>query len=1010
MHKLIIFLSILLFLTTGCTPNTPTLLKEEIEVEPTINYLETTMDYANEEWFNRYDIYQINRLEANASFYPFQDETSAYKAQKSALDDIDYTISSRIISLNGNWQFLYTPLNERLFPLKGIEANQRYENWDTTNFDTINVPSTIQTIKDENNEFKYEKPIYVNSTYPWLNYEQIQYGWDGLPTAATASNYVMHYKKTIDIPKDYLLDVTHLSFEGVLGAFYVYVNGNFVGYSEDSTCNAKFDISSYIHEGTNTIAVEVMKYSDASYFENQDSIRTYGIYRDVEIITHPNNYLEDVETKQVFNEDGSVTLNTIVQAKDINNIQIALYDKNNQLIGSGSSITIDKPNLWDYDNPYLYHLIIKTTNNDQPMEATMINIGLRNITFDENNVYINNNPIIFKGINRTETGLEGGRYISDEQIIYDLTTMKKLNINAFRTAHYPNAKITYDIADELGLYVIDEANIESHLGEQVLSMPANNPTFNPLLLDRTKNMVERDLNHPSIIIYSLGNESTYQEYPLDDNYGMYNNSRWILSKDPSRLRMYERDNRTQDTRETSMVDIASSQYYSLEQVEDANKKYDIPFVQQEFAHAMGNAVGNLQEYYDLYYQQEGLIGGFIWDMIDQSILTDDYFGYGDDWGQPLNDGDFCGNGILNADRSLQAESYEVKKVFQDIHFTFNDNQLTITNLFHNNDLSNLTFKLTYQIEDNIISQKDFNLTLEPNTSQIIDLDIPQSDEEIIITIKAFNNNEEIAFEQHTINSYNYPKFETNKPSDIKIEYDETINIYYQDKLIKELTFDLYRAPVDNDPQFIEELANLKLDITSIDEQENKTILKGNIKILETPFELILETSDNQLKITSKIFIPSADKIGEIANVGLTMKLNNNVQEYTYYGKGPFENFVDRNSASKLNVYTETIDEYFNTKYLKPQTSNYKSDVRYLTIDDITFNMFQPMNIQVTHYDDIDLTHAKHFNEVTKQDDIIINIDYLTRGLGNASMDVQPLDQYIIKQNKYYTFETLITFN
>ena len=165
-----------------------------------------------------------------------------------------------------------------------------------------------------------------------------------------------------------------------------------------------------------------------------------------------------------------------------------------------------------------------------------------------------------------------------------------------------------------------------------------------------------------------------------------------------------------------------------------------------------------------------------------------------------------------------------------------------------------------------------------------------------------------------------------------------------------------------------------------------------------------------MKITSKIFIPSADKIGEIANVGLTMKLNNNVQEYTYYGKGPFENFVDRNSASKLNVYTETIDEYFNTKYLKPQTSNYKSDVRYLTIDDITFNMFQPMNIQVTHYDDIDLTHAKHFNEVTKQDDIIINIDYLTRGLGNASMDVQPLDQYIIKQNKYYTFETLITFN
>ena len=199
MHKLKNIIYILLLLITGCTPNTPTLIKEENVVEPTINYLETTMEYANEEWFNRYDIYQINRLEANSSFYPFQDEKSAYLAQKSALDDIDYTISSRILSLNGDWQFLYTPLSKRLFNLKGVEANQRYENWDTSNFDTINVPSTIQTIKDENNEFKYEKPIYVNSTYPWLNYEQIQYGWDGLPTAATASNYVMHYKKTIEI-------------------------------------------------------------------------------------------------------------------------------------------------------------------------------------------------------------------------------------------------------------------------------------------------------------------------------------------------------------------------------------------------------------------------------------------------------------------------------------------------------------------------------------------------------------------------------------------------------------------------------------------------------------------------------------------------------------------------------------------------------------------------------------------------------------------------------------------
>lgn len=1009
MHKLSIVIYLLIFLS-GCTPNTPNLLKDTSETEPVIAYKASTMAYANEEWFDRYDIYQINRLEPKASFYPFQDEETAYLAQKSALDDIDHSISSRIISLDGSWQFLYTPLDQRLFPLQGVDHTQRYEDWDTSNFVTIDVPSTIQTIKDEDGNFLFEEPLYVNSTYPWLNYEQIQYGWDGLPTAATASNYVMHYKKTIDIPSDYLLDVTQLSFEGVLGAFYVYVNGSFVGYSEDSTCNAVFDISDLIHEGPNTIAVEVMKYADASYFENQDSIRTYGIYRDVQIITHPKNYLEDIETTQIFNDDGSVTLNTTVNALDPTKIQISLYDHDQKLIGQGSSITIFEPSLWDYDHPYLYHLIVKTTNDDQPTEATMINIGLRNITFDENNVYINGIPIMFKGINRTETSLEGGRYLTNEQIIYDLTTMKQLNINAFRMAHYPNAKITYDLADELGLYVIDEANIESHLGEQVLSMPANNPIFNPLLLDRTKNMVERDLNHPSVIIYSLGNESTYQEYPLDDNYGMYNNSRWILAKDPSRLRMYERDNRTQDSRETSMVDIASSQYYSLEQVKQANKEYDIPFVQQEFAHAMGNAVGNLQEYFDLYYQEEGLVGGFIWDMIDQSILTDDYFGYGDDWGQPLNDGDFCGNGILNADRSWQAESYEVKKVYQDIHFEFTDSSLTITNLFHSRDLSDISFTLSYQIGEQIIKQDTFALTIDPGKSETIDLDIPSTDQELIITIQAFDDQDEIAFEQQIMNEYAYPQFTAGISSDIQITYDDTIDIAYHDVHISDLTFDLYRAPVDNDPLFIPELADLKLDITSYKQQENKLTLKGTIKILEAPFELSFETSGSQLKITSKLFVPGIDKIGEVANIGLTMKLDQIIETLTYYGKGPFENFVDRNTSAKLNVYTETIDEYFNTKYLNPQTSNYKSEVRYLNIGNINFSMLQPMNIQVTRYDDMEITQASHFQELSPKDYVIVNLDLYSRGLGNASLDVEPLDKYIIKQDKYYTFETLITFD
>ena len=1014
--KLLIIISLLL---TSCQKQTPILKNEEIAQDKTVNYIEEpTMEYNYEEWFDRYDVYQINRLETSSSFYHYDNETQALMASISAMDDIDQYSSSHIMSLNGTWKFKYTTLADRLFDLKGVSFKNRYAAWDTSDFDNIEVPSTIQTIKDENGNFKYENPHYTNSTYPWLNYEPIQYGYDGLPTAATVSNHVMHYSKEFKLASDNENNVTLLSFEGVLGAFYVYINGNIVGYSEDSTCNATFDISSYVHPGTNTLEVEVYQYSDASYFENQDSIRAYVIYRDVNIITLDQTYIQDIETKQIF-EENTVTLQTNVTTSDTANVEIKLYDKD-KLIATGDNITLDNIHLWDVDDPYLYYLAITIKDNEKTLDSTVIRIGFRNISYDCDNIYINGQKTILKGINRTENTLYGARYIKNEDIINDLLTMKQLNINAFRMAHYPNSKLTYDIADEIGLYVIDECNIESHLGEQVLNMPANNPAFNPLLLDRAMNMVERDLNHPCIIIYSLGNESTYSEYPLDENYGMYNNSLWILAKDPSRLRMYERDNRYSDNRETSMVDIASSQYYSIEQMIAANKQYNIPYVQQEFAHAMGNAIGNLKEYYDVIYQNEGICGGFIWDFVDQSILTNDYFGYGSDWGQTLNDGSFCGNGILNADRTLQAESYEVQKIYQNLSFKLTDT-IDITNYYHN--ISDFKFIISYYTNGILQNMTTYNKTIEPNKTISLAYDKYPDNNENTIIIEAYHQNEKIAYEQFILGQYEYDTsiiptnitYDNNTiyNDDISIIIDDQLTIKYHDITISYLTFNLYRAPVDNDPSFVKDLYDLTLNIQDIKVKDDTVTISGKINKLESDFKLILKLAKNQIQITSNLAIPSVKNIQEIARIGLIMKIDNSYENMEYYGKGPFENYVDRNSAALLNIYQQKVDDSFNTKYLKPQDSGNLSEVRYLTLSNdqnqITFNMNQAMNINITRYDAMDLTNAMHIQDVSLKDYIIVNLDYKSRGLGNASLDVAPLDEYIIKQNKTYEFSTKISF-
>lgn len=623
--------------------------------------------FAGEEWYDQIDTVEVNREPAHAYFTPYESAQKALANEKSVLD-VDAQESAYKVSLNGSWKFKFAQKPaDREKDLTGEEAADYVENWNTADWDDIKVPSSIQAIKDEEGNFKYEKPIYVNQRYPWQNYESVSLGEN--VTAPTVRNSVGQYKRTFTIPQEWDGREVFVSFEGVESAFYLYVNGQRVGYAEDSYTTDEFNITSYLKEGENTIAVEVYRWSTGSYLENQDFIRYSGIFRDVNLYSKDKVEIRDVFVKTDLDEeyeDATLTLDVAVRnlglakaAGQIYRVTADLYEidgttkvwdapmeievtvpeakaaPEEKADDEGVTVTgskeVKNPEKWFADTPNLYMLLIQLQDEaGNVVETVCQRVGFREISKVDINeagqeqVQINGEKIMFRGTNRHESDVDDGRAITREDIKEDLFLMKQFNVNAIRTSHYPNNPYTYDLADELGFYICDEVNAESHVGATSSNIPSGYPIWNNSVMDRTKNMVERDKNHPSVVIWSLGNEATYQTYTMNDNYCFYNSTRWILQRDASRLRKYERDNRyTKSDRENSMVDIYSSQYWSVSSVQShvANTSNKLPYIQSEYAHAMGNGLGNFKEYWDIFRSYPNAQGGFIWDWIDQSMRT-----------------------------------------------------------------------------------------------------------------------------------------------------------------------------------------------------------------------------------------------------------------------------------------------------------------------------------------------------------------------------------------------------
>ncbi len=975
------------------------------------------------EWYDLIETVEVNRELPHAYFIPYHDNELALSNEKSVFTKDIYK-SNYLYSLNGEWDFYFVHSPHEMLSWNDVE------DWDTQNWDKINVPGNIQLMFDDEG-FKYDKPIYINQIYPWINYEEINLS--AYPVAPTVENGVSHFKKTFVLNKTFNDREIFVNFDGIGSAFYVYINGKKVGYSEDSYTTHQFNITKYLNKDEdgniadleNTIAIQLYRFSDGSYLENQDMIRLNGIFRDVYLISKSDVEIRDLFIKPDVNNSSLTLEATLRNLNDEDggkySVKTYLYDDEDNLISDDLVIDyqLDKPvyeikdsgitkektialsdiKLWNSEEPYLYRLLINLVDEEGNIkEITCLRFGFREVKVNtladgKQQMVLNNMPLLIKGVNRHEFNYQTGSALDKETIINELMLIKQNNINAVRTSHYPNNVITYEVADEIGLYILDEANIESHYGAFVDDIPSYYASFKNSVMDRVINMVERDKNYTSVIMYSLGNEATYKEYPLDDNYNFYTASQWILNRDNSRLRLYERDNRYGNSRDESMVDVYSSQYYSIDEINSYLKSdHILPYIQSEYAHSMGNGLGNLKEYWDIFRSNDNAQGGFIWDFKDQTLSLpitfnqidtlnkENFFAYGGDFGDEKNDLEFSGNGLLYGDGDISAKMIEVNKVYQSINFKQLDlHTYEISNEFKFTKTDK--FKINYQIieENEVIKEGEVKINVLPDSKETISLDFEKTDGEtylnFYVSLKEATNyglkeNDVIAYEQFLLFKPEYVKHSVKNSFTKVLEKDDLIEIeginnnqtfkivfdkvkmYIKDYQINDqLIFsngpylNYTRAQISNDTQFefipntesiyAGELENthqnyvVKSLNTTIDDSYIRIVSKGELK---NAGEIELHYTiyaDGSITVENA-YLPDQSLSGVIPKVGMEMYLSNEYSNLTYYGKGPYENYPDRSSGSLKAVYND-LSNLFDYRYLKPQECGNREKVSWLKI-------------------------------------------------------------------------------
>lgn len=1000
------------------------------------------------EWQNP-KINQINREEMHAHLVPYANIASALAGKE-----------ARRISLNGSWDFNYSK-NPSSRPSDFYKLNYNLKGWKK-----IEVPGSWELQG-------FDCPIYTDVRYPFPA---------NPPHLPTDYNPVGSYIREFTVPADWKNDDIILHFGGVESAFYCWINGEFVGYSEDSRLPAEFDITKYLRKGNNKIAVEVYRYSDGSYLENQDYWRYSGIERNVWLIARPKSRIKDFEIHAGLKnsyKDGNFSLALMLSKRGFAKgtaVAVEVSDPANKTIFKSKTTfknvadtlkitrTVEDVKPWTAETPNLYTLAISTiAPNGKVSEAFIQRFGFREVEMKNGMLLVNGVPIKIKGVNRHEHNPEKGRTITIESMVDDIRLMKRFNINAVRNSHYPNNPEWYDLCNKYGLYLVDEANIESH-GMESLDMDSltRHPDWIVPFQERMSRMVERDKNFSSIITWSLGNESGYGKN-FETIY------HWTKKRDKSRPVQYEGSGKT------GVSDIYCPMYARVFALRaHVNERQARPLIMCEYAHSMGNSTGNLKDYWDLIYKYDQLQGGFIWDWVDQTFDKKDENGrkiwaYGGDMGYVgvPNDSNFCANGLVAANRELHPHIWEVKKVYQYINFEpipFAGNKIRITNRYDFIALNNFNFTYTIKADGQVVAKGNVDMPeILPHQSKVVTLNIPafdvQENTEYFITIEATTKQSTELIPAGHIVAWEQFLLPIEKKSDrkedligksIKTENDKSIKIegngysiefskengqivsltYNGKEIIKDgLKPNFWRPLVDNDiPNgHVQRCAtwqnagkNAKL--TSIAATEEKQAI--NVVALYDMIE-----QDAKMAISYKIlpngvvkvnyqFTPGEKALPEMPKVGLYMVLKGEYDNMEWLGRGPHENYQDRNSGAAIDRYNGTVWEQF-FAYNRAQETGNKTDVRWVALrnndgNGILVKGAQPLSVSCWNFPQEELDYVpflvkrKHGGSIVKQDMVWFNIDLAQMGIGgDTTWGAKIHPEYTITPTaKSYSFDII----
>lgn len=991
-------------------------------------------------------VFAEGRLPQRATFFTHSSADDAYAAK--------WGQSDRITPLNGKWAFHFSK-NPAQRPVDFYK-----QDYTTVGWDSITVPSNWEMEG-------YGKPIYTNTRYVFPA---------NPPYVPHDDNPVGSYRRTFTLSPEAVKDSRHfLHFDGSTAGMYVWINGKKAGYVQSQKNPAEFEITDFVQPGENQIACEVYRWTDGSYLEDQDFWRLSGIDRDVYVYsTDRRGRIADFFVKADLDSkyrNGMFSVDVDVDGGKDLTLAATLYDaagkkvfsaKKNATPTTTFTATLPKVNKWNYDSPYLYRLVLDLRDTKgQTIEATATNVGFRKVEIKDARLMVNGIPVEVHGVNMHEHNPYGGHNINEEVMMADIRAMKQNNINAVRTSHYPQPPLWYDLCDRYGIYLVDEANVEAHgLGvwnvsdESKKTHPGHSPMWNKQVLDREMALVERDKNHPSVITWSLGNETSFGPN-FAESYD------WIKNRDNTRPVQFEQSGTNEYT------DIICPMYPSYDRIahEAALENPTRPYIMCEYAHAMGNSTGNFQDLWDLIRSAPHLQGGFIWDWVDQGFRTTDengreYWSYGGDYGatEYTHDGNFCINGLVDPDRKPHPGLSEVKKVYQDIRFSSEDpasGVIAIENHFPTRSTAPYTFSWQLLRDGNVAGEGTFEANVAPGKTGTVKLPVPATgtDADYALSIYAYTREgdeiipagHEVAREQFILNSRDLSKTEL-APAKANIEKDgnnwiaKAGNSYMVfNGNSGELTyfgFDgnalfnrhglqplFWRAPTDNDwgngfqvhSNAWRTAADNKV-LTSFTERNGSLV--AEYRLQEVPSTLTIAytpLADGSLKVSMDWKADGNAFCPELPRFGMILPLARSFQNFTWYGRGPQENYSDRHTAAFMGRYSNKVAD-MRWDYIRPQETGNHTDVREATLTDdngLGFEIIglQPLNVTALDVrpEDLDPGLSKkqmHSSDISPNiDRVFLYIDLAQRGLGgDNSWGAAPYDKYRLNDKNYsYSF-------